>query len=201
MREPENLRKLAKLNPDFVGFIFYTKSKRYVGEEVIPGLNDILPSTIKRVGVFVNSTLPDLFKAITQYKLDFVQLHGYESVEYCNELHHMQIKVIKAFGVDESFDFSMTDRYIPYCDYFLFDTKANNYGGTGRKYNWNILRNYSNKLPVFLSGGIGSDDVLEIKSIDWLNLYAIDINSRFEIEPGLKDIGLLKTFFNDIRSE
>ena len=199
MREPDNIRNLIQLSPDFIGFIFYPESKRYVGEDFpVTAINSV-PSGIKKVGVFVNELLEHVVKKYNKYNLDYVQLHGKEQVEYCRELMTINIKVIKAFGIDGSFDMTQTEKYSDSCNYFLFDTKSAQYGGTGRKFNWNHLTRIPDNKPFFLSGGIGPEDIDEIKKLNIPELFAIDINSRFEQSPGLKDITMLQKFITEFK--
>ena len=193
MKYPDNIRQLIELKPDFIGFIFYNKSKRYVNNELEIKRLGILKS-VKKVGVFVNSTIEEVQEKEKSFKLDFVQLHGDESPEFCLGLKKSGIKITKAFQVDEAFDFSLLKQYETVCDYYLFDTKTKLYGGSGEKFNWKILEKYDNQKPFFLSGGIDIDDVDEIKKLKNLNIYAIDINSKFEINPGYKDIQKIKKF-------
>ncbi len=198
MRNMDNIESLLALSPDFVGFIFYDKSKRFVRD--FPEI--IFPKNIKKIGVFVNETIKELLKTIDKHKLDGVQLHGNESPEFCNELSNslnlneteMPITIIKAFSIDEGFDFHMTTPYNLSCDYFLFDTKGKDYGGNGVKFNWEILRNYIGETPFLLSGGISKEDVNEINNFRHKAFKGIDINSGFEIEPGLKNINEIKEF-------
>jgi phosphoribosylanthranilate isomerase len=196
MKYPDNIREVAQLAPDYMGFIFYQKSKRFVGADfVIPEIS----SSIKKVGVFVNDTIDNILVKVNKYKLDLVQLHGDESAEFCKTIR-TTVPVIKAFGIDENFDFSLLNKYADSCDYFLFDTKTPEYGGSGTKFDWNILENYKGNKPFFLSGGIELESVKKISNLksQISNLYAIDVNSKFEIKPGLKDIDKLKTMKNEL---
>ncbi len=197
MRDPENIRQLLKLNPDFVGFILFPGSKRYVGDSYI--LPDGIPRSIKKVGVFVNALPADVLKWKNRLSLDAVQLHGDESPEYCMELRKMRISIIKSFPVGTEFNFSELEKYLPYCDYFLFDTKTEARGGSGEKFDWEILKAYPYGKPFFLSGGIGETDAVAIRNIKELPLAAVDINSRFEDSPALKNIAKLQLFFNEIK--
>ncbi len=196
MREPSNIVELVKLKPDYMGFIFYPKSPRFIN--VCPDI--AIPSTIKKVGVFVNASEREIWSRKVQFGLDVIQLHGDESPELCYVLKQMGVEVIKVFRVDENFDFAVTRRYTDYVDYFLFDTATKAYGGSGEKFNWSILNGYDNARPVFLSGGIGPDDAEAVTTIKGLNIKAIDINSKFELEPGVKDIESLKAFITQVRS-
>lgn len=197
MREPANIRELAALNPDYMGFIFYEQSKRFVGSLKPKSLN--IDSRIKKTGVFVNAELDYIKDQIELFGLQAIQLHGGESPELCNSLRQTGCEVIKAFGISESFDFDTLNPYIPVVDFFLFDTASAQHGGTGISFNWQVLNEYKAQIPYFLSGGIDLAHRQEIQNIQDTRLYAIDINSRFELEPGLKDIDKIKKFiFNQL---
>lgn len=193
MKHVENLQSVAALHPDYMGFIFYDKSKRNF-EGVIPKL----PKGIKKTGVFVNEHLEIVISLAQEYQLEALQLHGDESVLYIQALknHLPNIEIIKVFGIKDTFDFSILQDYQELVDYFLFDTKGKERGGNGVKFDWSVLKNYPLNIPFFLSGGIGPEDVNEVKKIkdSGLPVYAVDINSRFETEPGLKNIQKVKTF-------
>jgi phosphoribosylanthranilate isomerase len=177
-----------------MGFIFWDQSARYFDGEM-----PILPKSIKKTGVFVNASQEEIISKITKYDLQAVQLHGHESVAFCKELkEHFgnAIEIIKVFSVDSAFDFDQLKPFETVCDYFLFDTKGKLPGGNGTTFDWKVLENYSSKKPFFLSGGIGVDEidlVNEILKTD-LPIFAIDLNSKFEIEPGLKNTKLLSSF-------
>jgi len=197
MRDPENITELMKLKPDYIGFILFPGSKRFVGEAFqLPGE---FPKGIKKVGVFVNAELPDVIKWRIRLSLDSVQLHGDESPEYCRELKKMGISIIKSFNIYEKFDFSMLQEYLLWCDYFLFDTPSEQRGGSGKKFDWSILHSYPFDTPFILSGGIGPEDVEAIKNIKGLPVVAVDINSRFEDSPAIKNIEKLKNFFYELK--
>lgn len=199
MKDAENVKSIASLKPNFMGFIFYKKSKRWVADEVLDGLLNEIPNSIKKVGVFVNHTIENILPKIK--KIDYIQLHGDESVAFCKKLKEADVNIIKAFGVDDDFDFEKLEAYLPYCDYFLFDTKTKSYGGSGKKYNWQKLETYNFDVPFFLSGGISVNDAEMIKEIEHPQLYAVDINSKFEIEPGLKNTEQVKTFIEKINKK
>jgi len=191
MRSPENIATLAVLQPDYMGFIFWEPSKRFVGEAT-----PILPPSIKKTGVFVDASVDYITKQVALHQLQAVQLHGKESPEFCQKLQLSGVEIIKAFAVDASFDFLPLYAYESVCDYYLFDTKGPLPGGNGSRFDWSVLRDYPSAKPFFLSGGIGPGDAAAITSIISLNLplYAVDINSRFESEPGLKNIEIIKQF-------
>jgi len=199
MRDDENIRQLIQLVPDYSGSILYPGSKRYLGDDY--ELNIEIPVSVQRVGVFVNALIPDIFNWINRLKLDLVQLHGSESPEYCLELNKMGVKVIKAVGVANNFDFSSIGAYLSCCEFFLFDTKTELHGGSGKQFNWDVLSKYPFDIPVFLSGGIGPDDAEIVNCYkNSIDIYGIDKNSRFEINPGLKNTVALKSFIKEIRS-
>lgn len=187
----ENIKEVAEYSPDYLGFIFYENSKRYVGQELDKiGLNNI-DSKIKKVGVFVNAKQEYILQVLNDYNLDFVQLHGDESPSFCKHISQY-VKIIKAFGVNEEFDFFRLNEFKSSVEYFLFDTKTDDHGGSGKKFDWNSLEKYDNEISFFLSGGIDINDIDSILQLNKLNIHAIDVNSKFEREPGLKDIIKIK---------
>lgn len=196
MRDPDNIENLLKLKPDYIGFILFPGSKRYVGDDYV--LPNGIPQSVKKVGVFVNATMQNVFSWKNRLLLDAVQLHGDESPEYCMELHRMKISIIKSFNLDQDFNFARLEKYIPWCEYFLFDTKTDVRGGSGKKFDWELLKLYSFDKPFFLSGGIGPEDASAIRDIKGFPIYAIDINSRFEDNPAIKNISKLHVFFNEL---
>ncbi len=197
MKYVDNIRQVAELKPDYLGFIFYERSKRNF-EGIIPEI----PKGIKKTGVFVNEYLEILVSLAEEYKLEALQLHGDESVAYIQEIkkHLPKVEIIKVFGIKDTFDFSILEAYESVVDYFLFDTKGKERGGNGVVFDWTVLKNYPSTKPFFLSGGIGLQEVTAVKEISKTNLpiYAIDVNSKFETEPGLKSIKKLKKFKNEI---
>lgn len=201
MRDKENIRQLVGVQPDYIGFIFYPKSKRYVGNQINPEIISSIPNHIQKVGVFVNEPLQGIIKHIENNTLDLIQLHGNESPDFCKQLKSTGKKIIKAFRISNSFNFKQLNEYKNITDYFLFDTFTENYGGSGKKFDWKMLDSYDNEVPIFLSGGISMEDTKEIKKLSWLNIHSLDINSRFEIEPALKNIDTVKLFINSIRND
>ena len=222
MKYVENIQQVAALQPDYLGFIFYEKSKRNF-EGIIPEL----PSSIKKTGVFVNEILAIVISMVEEYRLDAIQLHGDESVEYILELkaqlaerkelfieenkqitkkknqHFIAdtaIEIIKVFGIKDTFDFDILKPYVAVVDYFLFDTKGKERGGNGTKFDWTVLKKYPFEKPFFLSGGIGLEDVVEVQKTihSGLPIYALDVNSKFESAPGVKKIEELKEFKNSL---
>ncbi len=190
MRDPENIREVARLAPDFMGFIFYEPSPRFVGNDFrVP--SDI-PATTRRVGVFVNESTDGILRRVKEHDLHFVQLHGEETAAQCGELKRAGVGVIKVFSVDEDMDFSATAEYASAVDYFLFDTKGKLYGGNARRFDWKVLSRYDQKVPFFLSGGIAPEHIDEINQLEGYNLVAIDVNSGVEVTPAHKDIARIK---------
>jgi phosphoribosylanthranilate isomerase len=230
MRDAENIHQLFQLPIDYIGFIFYEKSARYV--ELIPDLSAIdgvisnhpvNTPHIKKVGVFVNANLDFLLEKVEKFGLNVVQLHGKETPQYIEELriknsklrandvekvskdssfiiHHssLNIEIWKVFSVDDSFDFKETKRFEGFVDKFLFDTKTPLHGGSGQKFDWNILNNYHGQTPFFLSGGISAADTEGVKNIQHPQFYGVDVNSKFEISPALKDVPMLKQFIKEL---
>jgi phosphoribosylanthranilate isomerase len=199
MKYPENILEVGSLLPDYMGFIFWEKSARYF-EGIIPEL----PKSIQKVGVFVNASVDEIAEKIKTHDLQAVQLHGHESVEFCESLKKKipnLIDVIKVFSILDTFDFAILKSYENVCDFFLFDTKGKLPGGNGTTFDWKILEQYPSTKPFFLSGGIGIDETEQVKQVLKSNLpiYAIDINSKFEVEPGLKNIELLSSFKNNLK--
>ena len=222
MKYTENIQQVADLQPDYLGFIFYEKSKRNF-EGIIPEL----PKSIKKTGVFVNEYKKILISLVEEYGLDAIQLHGDESVEYVFDLksqlverralfiaenktikkkknqHYIsksEVQIIKVFGIKDEFSFDVLKPYLEVVDYFLFDTKGKERGGNGTKFDWSVLEKYPFDKPFFLSGGIGLDDVEEVQKLMKSNLpiYSLDVNSKFESKPGLKNINEVKTFKNKL---
>lgn len=201
MKLPENIQAVAALKPDYLGFIFFRDSKRFV-DGLTPSFVKDLPSEIRRTGVFVDEELNKVAELAVLYGLNAVQLHGQEPAKYCIALKTLLantgMELIKAFGVNEHFDFSTLNAYTNVADYFLFDTQTPDHGGSGKTFNWAILENYKLSKPYFLSGGIGPDSIAQLKQINDPRLYAIDVNSRFELAPGLKNIERLRDFKNKL---
>ena len=199
MKYPENILEVGSLLPDYMGFIFWEKSARYF-DGVIPNL----PKSIKKVGVFVNASSEEILQKIEIHDLQAIQLHGEESAEFCDLLKKNTpniIEIIKVFPILNTFDFAILESYENVCDFFLFDTKGKLPGGNGTTFDWKILEQYSSNKPFFLSGGIGIDEIVQVKQVLKSNLpiYAIDINSKFELNPGLKKIALLNSFMSDLK--
>ena len=192
MRNAENIREVSALGIDLMGFIFWPKSSRYVSEPP-----SYLPTDCKRVGVFVDASLEDIRQHIHDYQLDIVQLHGHESPEFAKALKPAII--IKAFNIATAEDLKQTKPYEGIVDYFLFDTKAQLPGGSGEQFDWSVLSQYEGTTPFLLSGGIGPDDAERIKAFHHERCIGIDLNSRFELAPALKDVHQLKEFLKKVK--
>ncbi len=199
----KQLQQLEALNIDYAGLIFYKDSPRYMGDK-IPGKQvKEADFDIKKVGVFVNPSYSDLLDAIDEYGLDILQLHGNETPEMCEELS-AEVEVIKAFRIagDESINIDeMVRPYDAACDFYLFDTAGlkESFGGTGQQFDWGILKKAKIEKPFFLSGGIGTDDVQKVRSFKHPDFFAIDINSKFETAPGVKDMAAILKFLQGFK--
>ncbi len=194
-----NTAEVATLQPDYLGFIFYKNSPRNF-DSLIPEL----PKGVKKVGVFVDEKVEVIVDKIEKYQLDALQLHGHESPEVCRLLKSTKKEIIKVFSIKDEFDFSVLNNYENVCNYFLFDTKGKLPGGNGYSFNWDVLKDYPSTKPYFLSGGIGLNELEKIKKFKESPAskycYAIDVNSKFEIEPGLKHIEDLEKFKKHVTS-
>jgi len=201
MKYQDNIQEVATLQPDYLGFIFYEQSARHFDAHRIPEISN----TIKKTGVFVDADLDFVIKKISKHNLKAVQLHGNETPEYCKQLRGENIEIIKVFSIINEFDFSVLKLYDDIVDYFLFDTKGKLPGGNGYVFDWTILNNYPSTTPFFLSGGIGLSQIDDInkfqKSEASKYCYALDVNSKFEIEPGFKNVKDLKKFKNNLTSK
>jgi len=190
MRDAGNITAVAELAPDFLGFIFYRQSPRFVGDDFL--LPTALPSSVKRVGVFVGERIDVVLEKVQAHSLDYVQLHGGEDRGTCIQLKEAGVGVIKVFSIDDSTDFREVIPFGEVVDYFLFDTKGKLYGGNARRFNWQLLAQYAGTTPYFLSGGIGPEHVGDIMQLQDDRLFAIDINSGVEERPAFKDIEKVK---------
>ena len=196
MREPENIRAVEALGIDLMGFIFWPPSSRYVGEKP-----SYLPRNCRRVGVFVDAALPDILAAAEDFRLDGVQLHGHETPDAIAVLkaHLPGVRIVKSLAVAGPEDLEQAEAYADVCDAFLFDTKGKLPGGNGRQFDWSVLQRYQGRLPFLLSGGIGPDDAQRVRAFNVPGCLGIDLNSRFETAPGVKDVDALRTFIETIR--
>jgi len=195
LKDEKNIDDVSNLDIDFMGLIFYRKSKRFFDKDYLVKKNNK-----KIVGVFVNETIDEIKRISKKYDLDYVQLHGDESKSFCKEASAF-CNVIKAFRIDENFEMNSIEGYSNFCRYYLFDTLTKSYGGSGKKFNWDIILKYSHKKDFILSGGLSIKSIKDILNIKKKlpNLIGIDINSKFEIRPGLKDTQTIKKFINSIK--
>ena len=198
----KQLQQLEALNIDYAGLIFYKDSQRYMGDKLSGKEIKGADFDLKKVGVFVNPSYSDLLDAIDAYGLDIVQLHGNEKPEMCEDLS-ADVEVIKAFRIENT-DVNIDEIVAPYdavCDYYLFDTAGlkESFGGTGKQFDWSILNKAKIEKPFFLSGGIGPDDAAKIKTFKHPDFFAIDVNSKFETEPGVKDMAMLLKFLQTFK--
>lgn len=194
----KQLQQLEALNIDYAGLIFYKDSPRYMGDKITGKQVKDADFDIKKVGVFVNPGYSELLDAIDEYGLDIVQLHGNETPEMCEELS-AEVEVIKAFRIAGDDSIKIDELVMPFdavCDYYLFDTAGlkESFGGTGQQFDWGILKKAKIEKPFFLSGGIGPDDAQKVKSFKHPDFFAIDVNSKFEITPGVKDMAAILKF-------
>ena len=199
----KQLQQLDALNIDFAGLIFYKDSPRYMGDKITGKQVKDADFDIKKVGVFVNPGYSELLDAIDEYGLDIVQLHGNETPEMCEELS-AEVEVIKAFRIAGDESINIDEMVMPYdaaCDFYLFDTAGlkESFGGTGQQFDWNILKKAKIEKPFFLSGGIGPDDAQKVKAFNHPDFFAVDVNSKFELSPGLKDMAAILKFLQGFK--
>lgn len=198
MREPENIREVEQLGIDWMGFIFYEKSKRHV-----PTLPAYMPSQAKRIGVFVDYSIEEIAAKVEEFQFDGVQLHGSESPEFCEALRQnvdRPILINKAFGILTEEDLVATATYEGKCDYYVFDTKTPAKGGSGHAFDWHVLDQYQGSTPFLLSGGLSLDNLNELLQFHHEKMAGVDLNSKFEISPALKDASLLDLYIKTVRN-
>ena len=209
MRDPENIREVEGLGVDWMGFIFFAGSPRRISvesgkmkgesEKILKNFQlSTLNSQLKKVGVFVNATLEEMMETATAFRLDYLQLHGNETPEDCHTLQKRGYSLIKAFSVATAGDLERTSAYEGRVDYFLFDTKCDNYGGSGKQFDWSLLEAYHGETPFLLSGGLRPESAEAIRRFHHPRLAGIDLNSGYEIEPGLKDVEKIRRFINEL---
>lgn len=198
MRKPDNIRQVEALNIDWMGFIFYPRSPRFVGEALVGTVHE---TSARKVGVFVNASPEAMIEKAQRYKLDYLQLHGDESPDDCYALQKRGFALIKAFSIATEEDLEKTVDYEGRVDYFLFDTKCSSYGGSGKQFDWSVLTAYKGETPFLLSGGINPDSINAIRNFHHRRLAGIDLNSGFETEPGVKDAIKLKAFVDEVRRD
>lgn len=205
MTKIAQVRALSGLGVDFIGFIFYKKSPRYVLEYLTKEEIKNIKGSFKKTGVFVNESADEILKTVEDCGLDFVQLHGNETPDFCKQIAS-EVPVIKAFSVDTQTNISsLVQPFEPFASYFLFDSSTKNYGGSGKKFDWKLLKNQVINRPFFLSGGIGADDADSIISLvkqnSIKNLFALDINSKFETEAGVKNVPAIQNFLQQLKTK
>lgn len=193
MTEAENIRRVEQLGVDLMGFIFYPNSPR-----CLCGMPGYLPACARRVGVFVNESKENVLMYADRFSLDYLQLHGNESPAYCRSLRRAGMRLIKAFAVAQPRDLLAASAYNGLCDYYLFDTKTPQYGGSGNRFDWNLLHRYNGPTPFLLSGGIHPYSAEAVREFHHPRLAGIDLNSRFETAPGIKDTERIEEFLNQI---
>ena len=192
MRDAENIRAVEALGVNWMGFILWEHSSRYVSR-----LPAYLPEKAKRVGVFVDAPLEVINQKVKDFGLDNVQLHGSEPPAFIRDLRAMlgdQNLIMKALNIATRDDLQLASGYEGLADYFLFDTKAQLVGGNGTKFDWSVLAHYDGTTPFLLSGGIGPDDANRVRAFSHPQLAGIDLNSRFEVAPAKKNVELIKQF-------
>jgi phosphoribosylanthranilate isomerase len=194
LKYPDNIEAIADLEPDYMGFIYYAKSPRFVDDINADALKAI-PSSIIKTGVFVNETAEEVQRLIDTLGFTAIQLHGNESPGFAGSFK-AKVQVLKAFGLNEDFNFEVLNDYVNKVDYFLFDTKTEAHGGSGKTFNWDILNQYKLDVPFFLSGGLSLDNLNQIAKITHPRFYGVDLNSKFETAPAIKDIEKLKQAFS-----
>ena len=197
MRDSRNILEVAALSPDYMGFIFYPNSLRYVGEDFkIPAE---LPTNIIRVGIFVNESTDSILRHAEAHNLRFLQLHGSETVQQCLELKSRNYQIIKVFSVDDAFDFETTKFYSESTNFFLFDTKGKHYGGNAKTFRWRLLDKYDQRVPFFLSGGLSAENVNDVSDLKGMNLHALDVNSGVEKAPAMKDLNKIQALKENLK--
>lgn len=199
MKQPENIRQVAALNPDMMGFIFYPESARYI-DQLAPESIKNLSETIAKIGIFVNNDFNRIIELAQKYQINTLQLHGNETPEECLFLRKRGFQIIKAIGIEKQEDLAETLKYQQACDLLLFDTKSKLYGGTGHVFDWGLLRDYNGNIPFLLSGGISMKQIDLLKQFYHPLWVGVDLNSQFEISPGIKDIKKLTCFLEALRS-
>jgi phosphoribosylanthranilate isomerase len=200
MTDPQNVEEVSAYLPDYMGFIFYPRSLRYVGGQPDPALFSTVPGEVKKTAVFVNEYYERMIEISGKYAISILQLHGMESPETCHSLRLHGLTVIKVFPGDQVDNLKLLRDYDDAADFFLFDTPVRSLGGSGRKFDWSVLERFSPRKRYFLSGGIAADDADHLKGLSLKGLYAVDINSRFETAPGIKNPEMVGRFIKTLRN-
>lgn len=196
MRDADNIRTIESLGIDLMGFIFYERSPRYISKKP-----DYMPEQCRRVGVFVNECISTILSRVREFGLHAVQLHGRETPIECLSLRNEGLTIIKAFSISNEYDLRNTQLYEDKCDYYLFDTACPTYGGSGKQFDWSLLRHYKGETPFLLSGGIRKESLDDILAFHNPRFTGIDLNSGFERSPGIKDVKQLNEFISNIKKE
>ncbi len=197
LRDTDNIQAVAALKPDYMGFICYEPSPRYI-KDISTDVLAHLPANVYKTAVFVDENEETINALIDQFGFNAIQLHGSESPDFANSFRN-KVTVFKAFGLNADFDFEQLNNYANKVDYFLFDTKTDLHGGSGKTFDWSILENYKLNVPFFLSGGLSLDNLEEVNIITHSQFYGVDLNSKFETSPGVKDIEKLKKAFDMLK--
>jgi len=209
LRDPGNIEQVCELEPDLVGYIFFGGSKRFIGNNPDPAIFRIPGPQISKVGVFVDEEISAVRQLFEEFRLDMVQLHGRETVEYCSLLKGYGIPVIKAIDPGSAVGEKkpggkmiggISQGFLKEVEYFLFDTPGPGFGGSGEKFDWSLLDRYRMNVPFLLSGGIGPEDAKAVSDFSHNSFFGVDVNSRFELSPGMKDIKLLEKFISEINN-
>jgi phosphoribosylanthranilate isomerase len=200
IKDPDNMLEIAATGPDMMGFIFYPESPRYMANHLTPKDLRSIPSHIIKTGVFVNETSDEILRIASLYELNAVQLHGSESPDTCKAVSRVGFPVFKAFNIRDDFSFEQTDAYSLSCRYFVFDTHGVGFGGNGKHFDWEKLNAYKGITPFLLSGGLNPEDTLTLKALKHPYLAGFDINSKFETQPGEKDVIKVERFIATLRS-
>jgi phosphoribosylanthranilate isomerase len=200
LKDKNNISQVSEANPEYMGFIFYPKSPRFVGDKFEKNALELIPGSIVKTAVFVNESVENIVSIVDNYSFNAIQLHGNESPEMCMQLKDKKLIVIKAFAIDEGFDFNSLIPYETHCDYFLFDTKTPAFGGSGKTFDWKLLSQYQLETPFFLSGGLGIENLEAILKLKHEKLYGLDFNSKLEDSPGIKNLQMINTVLVAIRN-
>ena len=200
MKYSQNIEDISLLKPDYMGFIFYENSARFIGNQLSKATFQSIPTSTKKVAVFVNESLENIEEIYQKYHFDFIQLHGNETPEFCRKLKSKGINIIKAFAVNEDFDFTILADFEEFCELFLFDTKGIYFGGNGQSFDWNLLHKYHLNTPFFLSGGVGLENIQAALNFKHPLLFGLDLNSRLELNTAIKSVEITAQIFKTIRT-
>ena len=200
MKYSQNIEDISLLKPDYMGFIFYENSARFIGNQLSKATFQSIPTSTKKVAVFVNESLENIEEIYQKYHFDFIQLHGNETPEFCRKLKSKGINIIKAFAVNEDFDFTILADFEEFCELFLFDTKGIYFGGNGQSFDWNLLHKYHLNTPFFLSGGVGLENIQAALNFKHPLLFGLDLNSQLELNTAIKSVEITQQIIKTIRT-